>query len=436
VKTGLNPRHDAGRPAEAEMADAEMADAQMVDAEALIKEARRRQRRRYLVTGTAIMAIAAGVLGVAASQRDRSRPQPRTQPKVTAPARTISRAPLPGPIPRDVDTTVLMWPVGPPAFGPAGGPPAYLDNLSTGRLTLRQTLSLVGGDYQPYLIATGRWLVYVGHGATASRDDLTGRQRVLGDTPFFASSATPGDVWLERYRGDTLGQAPVRVQSVPVAGGPRGPVIRLPAQATGLIAGTDAGLLLQVRHGQDWGLALWQPGAAPRDLPYSPASVDGVAADARLVAYGTGCATYVTAANDGFDACRVLRVLNVVTGTLRSFAAPPGTAGWVPNGFGTISAIAPGDRMIAAYAAVRPQRQGQARLYLLGLGSRAQATPVPYSAASFFALTGWSAGGSWLLYQGPGEHMWAYQVTTGRVRSSRTPCCQYTVMIAVRSPGR
>jgi hypothetical protein len=193
------------------------------------------------------------------------------------------------------------------------------------------------------------------------------------------------------------------------------------------------------------GLQLWNPGAAPATLPHSaPDSSEGFDASARLVSYGSGCTSYETAGNAryepnaGYDACRVLRVDNVVTGKLRSFPAPPGTAGWVPNGFGLVSAIRPGDRMMAAYAAVRPQGDGRTRLYVLRLtGARRRVTAVPSSAAFLFARTGWSARGSWLLYQGPGVHLWAYQVTTGRVRSSRASCCQYTVMASVASrPGR
>jgi hypothetical protein len=58
---------------------------------------------------------------------------------------------------------------------------------------------------------------------------------------------------------------------------------------------------------------------------------------------------------------------------------------------------------------------------------------VPSSAAYLFARTAWSATGSWLLYQGPGQHLWAYQVTSGKIRASATSCCQYTVMVAAPS---
>jgi len=59
--------------------------------------------------------------------------------------------------------------------------------------------------------------------------------------------------------------------------------------------------------------------------------------------------------------------------------------------------------------------------------------PFPSSAADLFARTAWSADDTWLLYQGPGGHLWAYQVTSGQTRASGTPCCQYTVMAAVPS---
>src|SRR5262249_46242480 len=196
-----------------------------------------------------------------------------------------------------------------------------------------------------------------------------GRPRVLGSTQFFAPSAVPGQVWLVHYRNGVLGQAPVRVRPVPVTGGPAGEAVTLPAGTGLLIRGTDAGFLLEVRYGRGLGLVLWSPGGLPRNLPYLPASAPtagidyGFDATARLVAYGTGCRWQITAANApqdanvGYLACAMLRVLDVVTGRLVSFPAPPGTAGWVPNGFDSFatSAISPAGQMIAAYAAMRPQ---------------------------------------------------------------------------------
>ena len=392
--------------------------------EALIKEARRRQRRRWLAAGVAVAAVLAGVAGVAAGVAGHppGRPGPRSHPG------------SPAPIPRSIGTTLVMWPAG---FGQCCGPVA-VDNLGTGRLAQSRQPAIGAGDFQPLLAHVGRWLVYVDDGVTtAIADDLTGRPHVLGPTPFFAPAAAPGRVWL--FQSQHGRQSPIRAWTVSLSGGPRSRPVTLPAGAyLPAVRGTDAGLLLQVPRG----LALWNPGSAPAILPSSPDSADGFDATSRLVAYGTGCTSHTTAPDApqdpgaGYDTCRALQVLDVVTGKLTSFPAPPDTAGWVPNGFNLVSAISHDGQMIAAYAAIRPQRAGQVRLYVMRIaGPSSQAVPVPSSTAYLFARTAWSADDTWLLYQGPGGHLWAYQVTSGQTRASSTPCCQYTVMAAVPSRG-
>jgi hypothetical protein len=399
--------------------------------EALIKEARRRQRRRWLAVGVAVAVVLAGVAGVAAgvAGHPTGRPGPRGYPRSQVAAR---QAAAPAPIPRSIGTTLVMWPAD---FGQCCGPVA-VDDLSTGRLTQSQEPAIGAGDFQPLLAQVGRWLVYVGDGVvTAIADDLTGRPRVLGPSPFFAPAAAPGRVWLFQVQHGM--QGPIRAWTVAPSGGRPSRPVTLPAGAyLPAVRGTDAGLLLQVRQG----LALWNPGSAPRILPSSPDFADGLDATSRLVAYGTGCSGQATAPdapqdpNAGYDACKVLRVLDVITGKLISFPAPPGTAGWVPGGFNLVSAISHDDQMIAAYAAIRPQGAGQVRLYVMRIaGASRRAMPVPSSAAYLFARTAWSANDTWLLHQGPGGHLRAYQVTSGQTRASSTPCCQYTVMAAVPS---
>jgi hypothetical protein len=404
------------------------------DAEALIREARRRQRRRQLVTGLAVVVLVAVATGVVAGIRSGGQP-PVSQSLTRPPAPGTGRQAVLGPIPHNVGTTVLMWPAGAPAFGPGFWPPAYLDNLSTGHLSRRHKLAFAGGDYLPYLVRTGRWLVYVGgQGTMATDDGLAGRPRVLGKTPFFAPAASPGRVWLERIRGDLGEGGRASVWQVSVGTGHHGRVITLPRGAT-LVAGTDAGLLLEVPRGRDFGLALRSPGGALRALPYSPWWRYGFDASPRLLAYGTGCHGQDTAADPTYYAtCPVPRVFDVVTGRLLSFRAPPGTAGWIPFDIGITHAIAPAGQMIAAYAAMRPLGNGQDRLFVMRLaGATGRPLPVPSSAAVLYARTAWSADGSWLFYQGPGGRMWAYQVSSGKARASRTPCCPYTVMIAFPS---
>jgi len=397
----------------------------------LIKEARRRQRRRWLAAGVGGFVVIAGATGVVAglAGHRHGHASARTHPEKTT-SRVVATPP---PIPRSIGTSVLWWPAG---FGQCCGAIA-VDNLSTGRLMQGQEPDISAGDFQPLLTHVGNWFVYVGNDVTAIRDDLSGHPRVLGPTWSFAPAADKDHVWLFRNRG---GQGTIQARLVPVAPGSPGPQITLPpGTLLPVVRGTDAGLLLQGWRGNS-ALALWAPGSIPRVLPYSPLSDFGVDATPRLVAYGSGCSSHVTALNNpyepnaGYNACTMLRIFDVATGKLTSYPAPAGTGGWVPNGFNLVSAISHHDQLIAAYAATLPQGTGRVRLYLMRTTSPAsRPTPVPMSTAFIFARTAWSANDSWLLYQGPAEHLWAYQVTSGRMAASSTTCCQYTVMVTTPS---
>jgi hypothetical protein len=408
------------------------------DPDLVIRQARRRQRRRRRLTGLAVAVVLAGTAGVMVGLQSPGQP-PLNRPRPGSAAPASVPPALPGPIPHSVRTTLLMWPVGYPAFGPHMWPPAYVDDLATGHLSQRHKLAFAGGDYRPYLVRVGHWLVYVGdRGAMVIRDNLKGRPRALGRTPFFAPAASPGHIWLERIRGDLGEGGRASAWQVSVRTGRRGPVIDLPRNS-GLIAGTDAGLLLEVLRGHDFSLALWRPGGPPRTLPYAPRSNYGLDASSRLVAYGTGCIDRTTVRNDYYPTCQVLRVYDVVTGRVRSFGTLPGTAGWMPLGIGVTQAISPGGRMIAAYAATLPlsRGRGQDRLFVLRLGGIGGAPrAVPSSAAVLIPRTAWSADGAWLFYQGSGGHLWAYQASSGRVRASGASCCGYTVMAAFPSERR
>jgi hypothetical protein len=405
--------------------------------EAVIKQARRRQRRRYIATGVAVAAVLAAALGAFAGLHAASGPWRPSLPRPGTSAGRSAGPHVPGPIPGSVDTTVVMWPAGPGQDGTI-----YLDNLRTGRRG-RAGPVVDPGEYQPVMLAGG-WIVYVSNNSVWATGAVTGKTQVLGKTLAFAPSVAPGDVWLE-YGYYGASPAAVTVRSVSLAGGQRGPLVTLP-RGTQLIAGTYAGLLLEPRFGEVGGpFWLWTPGTTPKALPYS-SSAEGFAVSPRLVAYGSNCANPSTAqslsygANFGYYACRTLRVFDVVTGRLRSFAAPPGTTGWAPahggNWAWSASEIAPSGQMMAAEAVVPPDTRGIARVFILHLTGRdTQATAVPSSAAFLLSVTAWSPDGSWLFYQGPGEQMWAYQVTTGQARSSTTTCCQYDVMATIKNPS-
>jgi hypothetical protein len=202
-----------------------------------------------------------------------------------------------------------------------------------------------------------------------------------------------------------------------------------------VLAGTNAGLLVQVNYRY---LAIWNPGTAPVVLPFS-APPNPVAASARMIAYDTGCRYAYTAqslpayGNMGYPVCKSLRVYDVATGRLRTFAKPAGTLGWTPNragdSFWSFTDIAPSGRFMAAHAVLAPAGRGIARVYLLHLaGPVAAPRIVPSSTAFLLSEMAWSHHSSWLFYQGPGGHLWAYRPATGRVRSSGTPCCDYEVM--------
>ncbi len=397
------------------------------DEDALIREARRRQRRRRLCVGIAITVLAT-VAGTLAALAVPGSPHHHAAAAPRKPApKKVPRPAGPGPIPRSVGTTVLLWPGTTVAVGDSGlGPMA--DDLATGQLRQTSTPDISFGDYQPLVVRTGDWLVYIGNGVNAIRASLTGHVRVLGGS-FFFPAAQSGYVWLDTTSGFRLAAA---------GGGKLGPPVKPPAGSQP-IAGTDAGLLLSSAAGQT---ELWRPGSAPVTLPGSN-SYDGFGVTSRLVAYGTGCtdvgikpyAPYE--ANGAYDGCRTLRVLNVVTGHLSSFPAPRGTLGWVPWQFDVVDPISPDGTMIAAEAAVPSRYDNEGRLYAIPLaGAHRQPRVVPGSAGFVLSKVAWSVRGGWLLFEGPGWHLWAYQPATSEVRASSAPCCQYTVMAALPSATR
>ena len=236
-----------------------VAPAQSPEVEALIKEARRRQRRRYAATGVAVTAVLAAAIGAFAGLHGASGPGRLIQPRPGLPAGHPARPRVPAPIPASINTTVLMWPAGLEQDGTIA-----LDNLRTGRLG-HATPVVDPGENQPVMVTSGR-IVYGMNNSVRSADAVTGKTLVLGMAQAFAPSATASEVWLEQGSGQ-VGAAAIRIRSVRVSGGPHGPPMTLPG-GTQLVAGTDAGLLLEPRggelHGPYW---LWTPGTAPEPLP-------------------------------------------------------------------------------------------------------------------------------------------------------------------------
>lgn len=189
--------------------------------EALIEEARRRQRRRRRAISAVLVALVAIAL-VAFESAGGAKRDPRRHAAARRAAQTVA---LPG-----SDTTLLLWPAGPPTFGDllGGGPgtTVNVDDLNTGKVAVKRIPDIAGGDFPYQIVAVGRRLVYNSRlGVAAIGDDLTGTPRILGAATWFVPSVR-GHVLLVYVRANTT--SPASVRSVSVATGARGPEIALP----------------------------------------------------------------------------------------------------------------------------------------------------------------------------------------------------------------
>ena len=295
------------------------------DTEAVIREARRHQRKRHAAVALAVVAAVAALGGVFAGVQGQGNPAAGPRRRLAGSSDVASSG--------GIATTLLMWPAAWPGHGPCAGYGAYLDDLSTRRLLVRNVPCIVNLDVPATLLPVGRWVVYMNfHGkfpgnreASALPSDLAGRPRLLGNADYIAPSASPGRVWLMTADGgmayDPHHAFQEVVRSVSAASGQTGPAIKLP-QGTNLVEGTQAGLLLSSGY-FGGAITLWTPGTRPRHLACRPPDNSlWFAADAQLIAFGTGCR--LTS-----DVCKMLNVVdvvNVVTGR-RSFPAPPAPSG-------------------------------------------------------------------------------------------------------------
>ena len=337
------------------------------------------------------------------------------------------------------NTTLFLWPAGAPEFNyPSGGSgrTMVVADLRSGRHSIRQLPHIAPGDFPVPLLAVGDHLVYNGDGGVSVvASTLRGGVRLLGRATYFVPSARADQVLLVRT-GRPPGKA-IRVQPVSVRSGHQRAAVVLPRGA-GIVRGTAAGLLLISGSGD---LELWRPGrrATTLDQLGTMRADAGFASTTRFVAYGAGCR--IEEATSGFprtpvgyDVCKTLRVIDLVTGKRVSYPAPAGTLGWVPNGFGSNNGFALKTGALAAEAAVPPARKGRIRLFVVpSSGGGRTAIPVPSSTAPLCARTAWSPDGSWLLYQGPRQRLRMYRTATGMQHQSALTCCEYTAMVAIPS---
>lgn len=306
------------------------------ESDALFEEARRRQRRRR--RGIAVVLLAAALAAVLFLRVGGSGPklpgsgaQPGHAGSHPAPGSSPALAAIPG-----ADTSLLIWPgVVTPAVA---SPPARIVNLDTGRSVLRPIpgLALVG----LYLLVVGQWLVYQSNdGVAAIRSDLRGAPRVIGHAD--AYRIVPGvrdQVWfLDGVLYPVGPRGPSRVapsvQSVSLPSGRRSPKLALPRDTSGVVEGTDRGLLLFVGAEPGYRLELWKPGSPPVVLAHETSGIPKLfAPGSDIVAFGSDCPSRGASPGDfSVGLCRALTIIDLARGERWSLPAPAGTRGWAPH---------------------------------------------------------------------------------------------------------
>ncbi|MHB8504882.1 MAG: TolB-like translocation protein [Acidimicrobiales bacterium] len=387
-------------------------------------QARQRRRRWRRLTAMTVAAAAAGAAVVAGV----------LVPGVSNPSQVrIGGFEGAGPSPlAGVHERLVVWPATSCCDAAAGNSIWVLD-LATGRRSLRAFPPMNGGDLPYTMIRVGSRLVFTGAaGPSSIPESLTGRPLLLGQaTWFLPSSAAPGQVLLVHDPTASWGGS---VTPVSVTDGRRGRTIPVPSDAAAL-EDTTSGLLLYTRSGT---LELWRPAAAPLVLARVPDPASALAAvSPHDVAYATGCRSRSATQPGvngpvGYYACSMLHVTDLA-GRSQQFAAPAGTAGWVPVGVLDPPGVSPGGRYLALTAVLPGSSAGASRLYLVPLGrGGGRPVAVPSSARGLYNQTAWSADGSWLFYQGAGGTLRAYRPATGvsvtlPIRATTSPYAELTV---------
>jgi hypothetical protein len=350
--------------------------------EALIREARRRQRRRWLAAGMAMVTVIAGAAAVIAGSGAGSRPRPPGSPTAapsplpTKPARMTGQ-----PLPRDAGLWLLL----------GGHRPAWL-SVPTGRTEPIRGLPQRGNGYQLIRIAGG-WaaqpfpafacdncapgplpVYYVADGSrVASR---------IGAADLTAPAATPGALWLVSYRrGADMSTAAGNAQEVSVTGATLGPRLRLPAGYV-IDQGTRTGLLLvqELAGSGPVRYELWDPGTRRVTRSF----VNLIAASRAEIAWMPGCTT----------SCRV-HVLDLRSGRAEEISLPERSQAWIGGAF------SPDGRLLALQVTARVTADGRAaatRLMVATVASgRITAVPGTTVGSRNGVAFGWQAGSHRLI---------------------------------------
>jgi hypothetical protein len=351
--------------------------------EAVIREARRRQRRRWLAAGVAIVTVAAGAAAVIAGYAAGGRPRP--------PGRHVTAAPKPVPssmsgLPMPAGSTVRLLLTGrrPAWFWTATRRTEPIKGLPSNRAGYAFTRLVGGWSVQPYPAGPGCLPTCAGPPLPNYFIADGSRRAVrIGLGHAISASDGSGTVWLVTLRrsADDIFTAPARARQVTTAGRPAGPGFRLPAgYQIQRAVGAD---LLLAPMSQGPGTVrykLWDPGTRHVAGTFR----DVIAASPQQIAWGPVCMH-----------CPV-HVLNLLTGTTATIPIPRGT--WASNN-GTFS---PDGRFLAFLlsAGAAEQFGVQARIAVINIATR-RLLAVPGTTLSGAAAQrlsfGWQANGHRLI---------------------------------------
>jgi len=349
----------------------------------VIREARRRQRRRWLAAGVAVVTVAAGVAAVIAGSGAGGRPRPQARHATAAP-KPVPSAMSGLPMPAGSGVRLLLTGPRPAWFSTATPRIEPIKGLPWNRAGYGFTRVVGGWSAQPYTASPGCLPTCAGP-PLPNYFIADGSPRAARIGPGFGVSASDngGAVWLVTFprSADEIGATPARARQVTTAGGPAGPRFRLPAGY--LIERAVGGDLLLVPESQVQGpvrYKLWDPGTRRVAGTFS----DVIAASPQQIAWGPVCVH-----------CPV-HVLDLLTGTAATIPVPRGT--WANNN-GTFS---PDGRFLAFLlsAGAAEQFGVQARIAVIDTASR-RLLAVPGTTLSGDAAQrlsfGWQASGHRLI---------------------------------------
>ena len=352
--------------------------------EAVIREARRRQRRRWLAAGVAMVTVAAGAAAVIADSGAGGRPRPSGRPAAVTPRPAPSV--MSGlPMPAGSSVRLLLTGRRPAWFSLATRRAEPIKGLPWNRAGYGFTRVVGGWSAQPYPAGPGCLPTCAGPPLpNYFIADGSPRAARIGPGYGVRASEGRGAVWLVTFRrsADDIFTTPARAQLVTTAERPAGPRVRLPAGY--LIQRAVGGDLLLAPVSEGPGTVrykLWDPAARRVARTFS----DVIAAAPQQVAWGPVCAH-----------CPV-HVLDLLTGATATIPVLRGT--WASNN-GTFS---PGGRFLAFLLTARMAPDGEAILWRIAvIDTRTRRLlAVPGSTLSLAAAQrlsfGWQASGHRLI---------------------------------------